>query len=71
MMFYNNAVMSKLGQRYWECWRVGGTHTRDTGGKDRNSIALYLLQVPGFCSQKCGQLKCVKWNLNGAIRCTV
>ena len=28
--------MSILGQGYWECRQVGGTHTRDTGGKDRN-----------------------------------
>jgi hypothetical protein len=25
--------MSNLGQGYWECRRVGGTHTRDTGEK--------------------------------------
>jgi len=28
--------MSNSGQGYWECRRVGGTHTRDTGGKDGN-----------------------------------
>ena len=27
--------MSSLGQGYWERRRVGGTHTRDTGEKDR------------------------------------
>ena len=27
--------MSSLGQGYWERRRVGGTHTRDKGGKDR------------------------------------
>ena len=33
-MLYNNAARSNLGQGYWESRRVGGTHTRDTGGKD-------------------------------------
>jgi len=27
--------MSNLGQGYWERWRVGGTHTRDTGEKEK------------------------------------
>jgi hypothetical protein len=26
-------AMSNLGQGYWECRRMGGTHTRDTGKK--------------------------------------
>jgi len=29
--------MLELGQGHWECLRVGGTHTRDRGGKDRNT----------------------------------
>jgi len=33
---YNNAAMPTLGQGYWDCRRVGGTHTRDNGGKDNN-----------------------------------
>jgi hypothetical protein len=40
-MLYNNAARSNLGQEYWESWRVGGTHTRDTGEKGRK----YLLRV--------------------------
>jgi len=28
-------MLSNLGQGYRECRRVGGTHTRDKGGKDR------------------------------------
>jgi len=31
--------MSNLGQGYWESRRVGGTHTRDTGGQVGGSIA--------------------------------
>ena len=27
--------MLDLGQGYWECRRVEGTHTRDTGEKDK------------------------------------
>ena len=34
-MLYNDAAMSSLGQGYWECQRVEGTHTRDKGEKDR------------------------------------
>ena len=37
--------MSNLGQGYWECRRKGGTHTRDTGEKDRKYVAPYLLRV--------------------------
>ena len=29
--------MSNSGQGYWECQRMGGTHTRDTGEKGRKS----------------------------------
>jgi hypothetical protein len=29
--------MPNLGQGYWECRRMGGTHTRDTGEKGRKS----------------------------------
>ena len=38
-------TMSNLGQGNWECLRVGGTHTRDTGEKDRKYVAPYLLRV--------------------------
>ena len=34
-MLCNNTLMSGLGQGYWECWRVEGTHTRDTGEKTK------------------------------------
>ena len=34
-MSFNNAAMSNLGQGYWECRGMGGTHTRDTGVKDK------------------------------------
>ena len=37
--------MSDLGQGYWTCREVGGTHTKDTGGKDRKYVAPYLLRV--------------------------
>jgi len=35
-MLYSNAAMSNLGQGYWECRRVEGTHTRDKVEKDSN-----------------------------------
>ena len=41
-MLYNNAAMSDLGQGYWTCREVGGTHTKDTGEKDKSSVAPYL-----------------------------
>ena len=49
--------MSSLGQGYWERWRVGGTHTRDTGEKEKiMSLLTYCEFQPGFCSQGCGQI---------------
>ena len=36
--------MSNLGQGYWECRQVEGTHTRNKGKKEK-SVASYLLQV--------------------------
>jgi len=42
-MVYNNAAMSNLGLGNWECRRMGGTHIRDTGVKDRKAVAPYLL----------------------------
>ena len=40
--------MLNLGQGYWECRRVGGTHTRDTveTGTTGKYVAPYLLRVP-------------------------
>jgi len=38
-MLYNNAAVSNLGQGYWECLRVGGTHTRDRGKTCRSKFA--------------------------------
>ena len=35
-------AVSNLGQGYWECRQVGGTHTR---GLRQKSIALYLIRV--------------------------
>ena len=47
--------MSILGLGYWECRRVGGTHTRDTREKDKNlSLHTCCKFQPGFCSQSCG-----------------
>jgi len=34
-MLHNNAATSEMGQGYWECLRVGATHTRGTREKDR------------------------------------
>jgi hypothetical protein len=42
-----------LGQGYWECWRMGGTHTRDTGKKAEMSLHTCCEFQPGFCSQSC------------------
>ena len=48
--------MSNLRQGYWECLRVGGTHTRDTGGKYKkicrsisasSFLAVFALSVEG------------------------
>ena len=52
---FNNAAVSNSGQGYWECLRVGGTHTWNTGENDK----FMLLQIccafkPGFCYQSCG-----------------
>ena len=58
--------MSNLGQGYWERRRVGGTHTRDTGEKERNlSLLTYCEFKPGFCSQRCSQIIWLRKNLNG------
>ena len=55
-MLHNNTAMSKSGQGYWECLRVGGTHTRDTGGKYKkicrsisasSFLAVFALSVEG------------------------
>jgi hypothetical protein len=35
MHLFLDATMSNLGQGYWECRQVEGTHTRDKGEKDR------------------------------------
>jgi len=61
--------MSNLGQGYWECRRVEGTHTRDKGGKDK-SLSLHTCSEfsPVFSSQRCCQFIRVKLNLNGAYR---
>jgi hypothetical protein len=65
-ILYSNAVMSILGQGYWERRRVGGTHTRDTGEKERNlSLLTYCEFKPGFCSQRCSQIIWLRKNLNG------
>jgi len=50
--------MSNLGQGYWECWQVEGTHTRDTGEKEKN-IAPNLQQVSAlfFLSELRGEVK--------------
>ena len=69
-MLYNNAARSNLGQGYWESRRVGGTHTRDTGGKDRKNLSLHTCCEfqPGSCSQSCGvkySLK-LKWDKSEA-----
>ena len=37
--------MSNLGQGYWECRRVEGTHTKTKGIKTEKSVAPYLLRV--------------------------
>ena len=67
-MLYNNAVMSSLGQGYWERWRVGGTHTRDTGEKEKNlSLHSCCEFQPGFCSQSCGQIIWLKFNWGQSV----
>ena len=49
--------MSSLGQGYWERWRVGGTHTRDTGEKEKNlSLLTYCEFQPGFALRVEGKL---------------
>jgi hypothetical protein len=45
-----------MGQRYWECLRMEGTHTRDTGNLQKvlSPHTHYEFQ-PGSCAQGCGQ----------------
>jgi len=43
-MLHYSVARSNLRQGYWESRRVEGTHTRDTGEKDK-SVASYLLRV--------------------------
>jgi len=47
--------MSNLGQGYWERRQVGGTHTRDTGEKDKKKLlhTCYEFQ-PGFALRFAG-----------------
>jgi len=48
--------MLNSGQGYWECRRMGGTHTRDTGEKEKicSSIPalsfslVFALRVAGY-----------------------
>ena len=61
--------MSNMGQGYWECRRVEGTHTRDKREKDKIlSLHTCFEFNPGFSSQRCGQIIRFKSTLNGANR---
>jgi len=64
--------MSNLGQGYWECLRVEGTHTRDKGEKIKicHSIPASSL-IPVFSSQCCWRFIRVKLNLNGVNQWSV
>jgi hypothetical protein len=74
--------MSNLGQGYWGCREVGGTHTRDIGEKDKKicrstSAAIFspvfVTRVAGLIQfsmkLKWGQL--VAWLSFDAFICTV
>jgi len=64
-------MLSNLWQGFWECRRVGGTHTRDKGEKDRKLIlSLYTCCEfqPDFSFQRCGQIIWRRQNLNGVNR---
>jgi hypothetical protein len=56
-MIYSIAAMSNLGQGYWECQRVEGTHTRDKGEKEKILSLHICSEFPrGFSSQGCGKI---------------
>jgi hypothetical protein len=56
-MLYSSTAMSNSGQGYWECLRVGGTHTRDTEGKEKICRSIPALSfLPVFALSVAGKL---------------
>jgi len=66
-----NNARSNLGQGYWECRQVGGTHTRDTGEKYLlRGLARFLLselriKTKNIIKSNCGQS--VAWSDFGEL----